>query len=224
MRSHDDVYNKVLEEMAKYEERKQLQRRLLRTRVLPAALAIVLIAAVGLFAMWRNGLIGSPKITSPGRDHNPGGQATGTVPEPSKPERQEARNETDVTEEYADTSAYKRIPGTLEGYPVLYTSLISADGKTAYASTMIETTGEDSVVSVSATFYGINRDTNQPVELEGSEVITLNSEGQSYSIVSCCIPKSSNITITKVVSDHTVTFDRVQYIQTVLRAEAGQVQ
>lgn len=217
MRTHDEVYNKVLEEMTKYEERKQLQRRFLRTRVLPTAIAVVLIAAVGLFVMWRNGLIGSPKLTSPAGDHEPGGQLTVTIPEPSKPQHETAKD----PEKNATVSAYKRIPVSLDGYPIVYTSLISADGKTAYASTMIESGGEDSIVSVSATFYGINLDTNTPVELEGSEVITCNAEGQSYSIVSCRIPESSNITITKVVSDHSATFDNMQCIQTILRAEAG---
>ena len=224
MKSHDDVYNKVLEEMAKYEERRKQQRKLLRTRVLPAAIAIILIAAVGLFAMWRSGLVDSPKILPSSKDRRPTGQLTASVPEPSKPQQEHAHIAESDSAEFADVSAYKRIPGTLNGYPVVYTCLISADGKSAYASTMIESTAEDSVVSVSATFYGINRDTNLPVKLEADEIVTYSSEGQSYSIVSCRIPESSNITITRVVSDHAASFDCGQFIQTILRAEANEIQ
>ena len=113
MRTHDEVYNKVLEEMTKYEERKQLQRRFLRTRVLPTAIAVVLIAAVGLFVMWRNGLIGNPKLTSPAGDHEPGGQLTVTIPEPSKPQHETAKDPEKYTERISSRRKYPVWSGLL---------------------------------------------------------------------------------------------------------------
>lgn len=202
MRDHDEVYKRVIGEIERYEQRKRDRRTMLFTRVLPVAVAIAVIAAVGLYIAWRGRSGNGTGITpdNPARVtnivQNPEGPTETTPPgiEPGE-----------TKPGYAGESEGPKCIDELNGYAFVADSQIRDDGKEAYAYTRLDSAEEGSYVGVSAEFYGIDRVTQEPVVVSASKVATEVSDGHYYGVVQYQVPVDSDVVIVRVVSDHSAS-------------------